>query len=207
MHHKKLVLFDLDGVLLDSRSNMERAWAEVKTRLGVATSFDEYFSHIGLPFQIILGKLGLAERGEQIETVFRATSSAYLDLAVFYPDVESTLIAMSKSVLELGIVTSKDATRTNAVLDRLPIEFSTVQTPNGECRGKPAPDHFLLAMEEAGVQPVQTVYIGDMEVDFKASQNAGIDYIHAGWGYGKVPDQNCVNVPRISNLLDLFEVE
>lgn len=186
---------------------MEIAWQAVMEQLGVKTHFDDYFALIGRPFQTILEILGLAQRGKEIEYVFRTTSGKHLELVVFYPDVEDTLVSMRKTGLHLGIVTSKDLTRTNAVLERLPFEFSSVQTPNGQCRGKPAPDHFILAMSKAGVQPANTVYVGDMDVDFKAAQNAGIDYIHAGWGYGDLPDPNCVNLTRISDLLNLLKVD
>ena len=45
----KLVLFDLDGVLIDSKENMRCAWI-VKKKFNLKQSFENYFKNIGLPF-------------------------------------------------------------------------------------------------------------------------------------------------------------
>ena len=59
---KKAVLFDLDGVLLNSRPNMELAWLDVQDRLGVTVCFGDYFKNIGRPFKDILAILGLQDQ-------------------------------------------------------------------------------------------------------------------------------------------------
>ena len=53
----KYFIFDLDGVLLDSRSNMKSAWSGVKKEMSINREFKEYEKYIGLPFQKILSKL------------------------------------------------------------------------------------------------------------------------------------------------------
>ena len=55
----KYFIFDLDGVLLDSKSNMEYAWNGVRKEAFVTKQFKEYEKFIGLPFQKILSKLKL----------------------------------------------------------------------------------------------------------------------------------------------------
>jgi len=189
----QLLILDLDGVLVDSRANMETAWNTVRSELGVTTSFDDYFSLIGRPFADILTLLGLSGRHREIETVFRLTSSRNLNLARFYPDVESTLLALRDRGVRFGVVTSKDALRTGAILARLPVEFQSVHTPNGIYRGKPAPDHLLAALAETNTDPAQAVYVGDMEPDAEAATRAGLAYVHAAWGYGTVP-ADCIAV-------------
>lgn len=198
---KKLILFDLDGVLWDSRENMAQSWAEVRTELGVTVSFESYFQHIGAPFGDIMTQLGLARRATEIETVFRVASMKHMDMASFYSGVEFLLERLERGGAKLGIITSKDELRTSAILAMLPVTFDIVRTPDAFTRGKPAPDHLLTAMAYAAIDPVDTVYVGDMDSDFEAARRAQIDYAHASWGYGDVP-AGCTTVLR-----DLKEVE
>jgi len=201
---KRLIAFDLDGVIVDSRGNMECAWNEVQTRLGVHTPFESYFALIGRPFADIISQLGLSPQLKEIEEVYRTTSSHNMDLIQFYPDVEKTLLMLIKAGMRLGMVTSKDAFRTDKILKRLPVEFVTVQTPNGIYRGKPAPDHLMAAMAEANVDPAEAAYIGDMDSDAEAAARAGIDYVHAEWGYGKVPANAFAVARKFSDLPDIL---
>lgn len=181
---KTLILFDLDGVLLDSEDNMRRAWAVVREKAGVANPFEDYFSKIGRPFQDILALMGIREDTRRIEQIYMAASFDFLSDAVFFPGTEATLQELSRRGIKLGVVTSKDEPRTRAVLRQLDVSFATVQSPVGDFRGKPAPDYLLLAMAEAKTDPAECVYVGDMDTDWEAARRAQIDYIHAAWGYG-----------------------
>jgi phosphoglycolate phosphatase len=186
---KRLFLFDLDGVILDSRENMEAAWEEVRKRCRIAVSFEDYFRLIGRPFQEILSLLAIRDGLEEIERVFRMASMNNLGLAAFYDGIEETLVGLEADGVVLGIVTSKDRLRTGAILAKLPVSFQVVQTPNDLHRGKPAPDHLLVAMAEANIDPQETIYIGDMDADYEAATRAGVDYAHASWGYGTAPPE------------------
>ncbi len=183
----KLVLFDLDGVLLDSRENMRLAWGAVRTALKVNVSFETYFAEIGRPFGDIMDRLGLSDQAGEAERIFRAESTRHLARARFYEGAERALQTLAQADRKLGIVTSKDETRTCALLKHLPVIFATVRTPNHNYRGKPAPDHLLVGMAEAHVDPGETLYVGDMAVDAEAARRAGIAYAHAAWGYGEAP--------------------
>lgn len=198
---KKLVLFDLDGVLLNSRANMEFAWGQVREKLAVETPFERYFALIGRPFADIMDLLGLGARAAEIETVFRVSSMEGIDLAAFYPAATDVLAALAGRGVKLGVVTSKDRLRTSAILAKLPVEFTTVQTPDKRFRGKPAPDHLLLAMAEAQADPAETIYVGDMDADYEAACRAGVDYLHASWGYGANPDGRARAVADLPDLL------
>ncbi len=55
----KAVLFDFDGVLIDSLMSMQLSWRSVKNKFGIKNSFDEYSKYIGLPFNEILKRLNI----------------------------------------------------------------------------------------------------------------------------------------------------
>lgn len=201
---KKLILFDLDGVLLDSRANMEQAWSEVRKKTGLEVPFEDYFALIGRPFQDIIQCLGITENIPEIEETYMAASFYFLSKASFYPRTRETLKTLLEQGRKLGIVTSKDAVRTKAVISQLKLDFATIQSPLAPYRGKPAPDHLLLAMAEAGVDPKETIYVGDMETDYQAAVRAGIDYVHASWGYG-FPLDSISSLDSIDQLPDFLQ--
>jgi HAD superfamily hydrolase (TIGR01509 family) len=181
---KKLILFDLDGVLLDSQENMRISWQTLSENLRQGVSFERYFSLIGRPFRDILELLELHENQDAIEEQYMRNSTRCMDVVNFYEGARNFLLTLQSQGRKIGIVTSKDGKRTGILLERLGIHFDTVQTPCSAYRGKPAPDHLLVAMAETGTDPADTIYIGDMDSDCLAAKRAGVDYIHAAWGYG-----------------------
>lgn len=196
---KRLVLFDLDGVLLHSHENMRQAWEVVLAKTDVDRPFEDYFAQIGRPFKDIMQLLGVRGDLERIEKVYMTASFEFLANATFFPGVKEALAEIRDLGVKMGVVTSKDAPRTKAVLAQLDISFASVQSPNGRFRGKPAPDHLLVAMAEAGEDPADTIFVGDMETDWHAACRAGIDYVHAGWGYG----EPLASIPTLESISQL----
>ena len=79
-----------------------------------------------------------------------------------------------------------------------------VPTPNDALKGKPAPDHILYAMSELNMNASDTLYIGDMDVDYEAAKRAQVIYVHALWGYGACNDGNVIKLENITQLLDII---
>ena len=71
MKIKKIFLFDLDGVLIDSKKNMSFAWRSVKKKYDIKISFNKYFEQVGKPFQVILRKIGIHKNIKLIEKNIR----------------------------------------------------------------------------------------------------------------------------------------
>ena len=200
----RLVLFDLDGVLLDSADNMRRSWAVLLEKTGLQIPFDDYFSKIGRPFPDIMEMLGLRSEAERLEKIYMTASFDFLRSATFFPGTEEMLQLLAKERIRTGIVTSKDRPRTSAVLEQLPSQFATVQCPVKGYRGKPAPDYLLLAMAEANCDPAETLFVGDMATDHEAAERAGVSYAHVAWGYGS-PIPSVATLKTWHNLLDLLK--
>ena len=198
---KKLILFDLDGVLINSKRNMQTAWRIVQSEFNLKIPFNDYFSHIGEPFQKILKKINVKNNKEKIENLYRQTSANHIHEVKFYRGVEQTLIKLKKRKFKLGIVTSKDIYRTNAIISKL-VKFDIVSSPKKEFRGKPSPDQLLYSMAKCNCDPHETIYIGDMKVDMEAAKRANIEFIKASWGYGNFKSKYTLN--SFSELDDLI---
>ena len=196
----KTYIFDLDGVLIDSAHMMEQSWNTCMLEHELTQSFSEYFKHIGKPFRDIMKELNV----ENVEAVKHTYDKASLELMEycleFYDGVEDTLREIKKNS-KIAVVTSKTAERTNVILDHLDVEFDYVVSPKKGLRGKPAPDQILFCLAMTQTDPKDAVYIGDMQVDYEAATRAGIDFIHASYGYGKC-DHSVKSIENLNSLLD-----
>lgn len=196
-----LVLFDLDGVLIDSRANMQSAWCAVQEGCGWDTPFEDYFAQIGLPFRAILDSLGLHTQHDLAERLYRERSIATFHQVRVYPGIQALLRRLSRESLATGIVTSKDASRTALAVELLATPFAVIQPPMPHLRGKPEPDQLLAATAALRIPVDATVYVGDMAVDAQSADRAGLAYVHAGWGYGAAP-ADAVVAPSPAALFD-----
>ena len=80
------------------------------------------------------------------------------------------------------------------------IVVSPEDIPSG--RGKPHPDPLLYACIQMGVDPFNSIYIGDMDVDKLAAERAGFHFVYANWGYG---DLKKVQDVWFDNMFDLAD--
>jgi len=171
-------------VLIDSKENMRVSWDFVSKEFNLGISFSSYFSNIGRPFKDILDVLGLTENQPEIEKTFNHKSLEKSDLISTYSGVNELIYDLKKANKKIGIVTSKNKNKTEKFLKKFNLHFDIVETPNKILRGKPYPDHIINAMKVLEYKPCETLYIGDMIVDYQAAESAHVDFLHAGWGYG-----------------------
>lgn len=197
----KLALFDLDGVLLDTKNNMYLSWQEVKKEFNLNVGFDKYFKNIGIPFENILKKIKIKKDIKQIRKVYQKTSIKKFNKIKIYSEVKKTLKILKKKKINIGIVTSKDNTRTLKILRKFKLNFKIIVTPSKKLKGKPFPDQLNQAVKIAGVKKSHAVYIGDMFVDYKAAKNAGIHFIYAAYGYGNKKKIYKYSIRKIEDII------
>ncbi|WP_236043901.1 HAD family hydrolase [Streptomyces pilosus] len=200
----RVLLLDLDGVLVDTRPVMERAWHQVRADHSLHMPFEEYERHLGRPFADIMEQLGLAD-AEPIHLTYSKASTDASHLARQFDGVAEVLHAFAAADWRMGIVTSKPLERATPLLAQLGVPFATVHTPNGVGRGRPAPDPIMLALIDLGADPADALYVGDMAVDQEAASRAGVSYVHAGWGYGTPSSPAAVVAESPKDLLRLVD--
>lgn len=196
MKEKSLYLFDLDGVLIDSKKNMRTSWNLVNKKFGLKIPFKNYFFYIGRDFKDILKKLKIKNKNPYlIEETFKKESLKNLNKCKLYPKVKLVLNQLRKKKIKLGIVTSKDCIRTKKILKKFSLKFNEIRCSNNKFPGKPKPDKILSILKKLKIKKNETVYIGDTMVDKLTAKNAGIDYIHASYGYSlnKINHKNRIN--------------
>ena len=178
-------IFDLDGVILNSNSNMNKSWTKTSKDFGLNIKFSSYKKFIGLPFKIILKKLKVKDKFLEIEKYYKDQSIKNSNNLKLFSGVKKTLHILKKKKIQFSIVTSKDLERSKKILKRFKINPSSLHCPNAHFRGKPYADHLNHAIKKNKFNKQLTCYVGDTHVDYLSSKNARIDFIFVTYGFGK----------------------
>lgn len=182
-HKKKLVLFDLDGVLFDSKKNMKYSWDLTTKRFNLRIPFRKYFYFIGRPFKDLLKLLKIRRNLSSIEKSFSNISKKNFHKIKIYPGAKKVLSYLAKKNIIIGIVTSKDKLRTKKILRKFNIKIKIVQCPEKGMKGKPHPDQINKILKNTKIRRNNCVYVGDTKVDQLTAKAAKIDFLFAKYGY------------------------
>ena len=183
---KKILIFDLDGVIIDSKKNMQISWSEVQKKFFLNhISFETCFKNIGKPFYEILKSIGLKNNFSSISKVYQNTSLKNQEEITYYKNTIEVLKEFKKKNFVLSILTSKDVKRTKNFLKNNLSLFKYIQCDDKRSKGKPYPDKIYKIIKLLNVQKEDCVYIGDTYIDYLTAKNSGIDFVFASWGYGK----------------------
>ena len=182
----KAVLFDFDGVLIDSLPAMQFAWNSVREKYSVKSTFIEFSQFIGIPFLEILKNLGIEkDLFEDIKDHYSKKSSEYRFKIKLNPQAKLILSWLNEKKISTAIVTSKDMRRTKELVEMFNLNVSTIVTPELTKRGKPYPDPIYFASNSLSREIEETLFIGDMISDMNAAKNAKCHFLFYSLGYEK----------------------
>lgn len=182
---KKLLIFDVDGVLIDSKKNMELSWKKVQHEHSLyKISFENYFKHVGKPFFVILKLIGVKTNYEKIRKTYQIESIKHQNKIRYYDKTIETLKKLKKKNYNLNIVTSKDFYRTKKFLGKNINLFNKIECDNKRTKGKPHPDKINKIIRQLKFEKEDCIYIGDTNIDYLTAKNSNIDFVFAEWGYG-----------------------
>ena len=179
------LVFDLDGVLIDSievmRKAFERAY-EVTVGPGPAP-FAEYLHHLGRHMPETLAIMGLPADMYQPFVRFSRELVHLVPVHSFAPEL---LAGLRERGLRLAVATGKthdracQVLRATGLLDLL----DEVVGSDEVAHSKPAPDIVRLALARLGLSPSDALMIGDSPLDLQAGRAAGTRTVAALWGQG-----------------------
>ncbi|MFI8520809.1 HAD-IA family hydrolase [Streptomyces sp. NPDC085481] len=186
-HHptvpRQAVVFDLDGVIVDSFAVMGEAFSLAYAEVvgdGPAP-FEEYQRHQGRYFPDIMRIMGLPL---EMEEPFVRESYRLAEHVQVYDGVVDVLRTLNERGLRLAIATGKSGERARSLLDVLGLlpYFAHVIGSDEVPRPKPAPDIVRRALELLDVPADRAVMIGDAPTDLASAQGAGVTSVAALWG-------------------------
>ena len=182
-HKTKLLIFDLDGVLINSKPNMRKSLKMTSKKLNLSLSFQEYEKHIGLPFKKILINMKIKKDFDKIKKNYEFFSTQ--NLKNIKIDKKKVLILKSLyKECNLAVFTSKSRIRSKIILNRYNF-IDYLITADDVKNGKPHPEGLLKIIKKFKKNRKKVLFIGDSIYDYKASKLAKIQYLHASWGYQK----------------------
>ncbi|MBU0515001.1 MAG: HAD family phosphatase [Proteobacteria bacterium] len=186
MSSLKAVLFDLDGVILDSMWAHVASWQAVFGRRGLTVSAQFIYENEGaLGRDVVEGLFRSAGRRlgtGQLAVLFEEQISLYLDRFVArvkpYPDALDTVAGLKGQGLELALVTSS---RRPVVRAGLPAEladqFDVIVTADMVSRFKPDPEPYLKGLEELGVEASSGVAVENAPAGIASAHGAGLEVL------------------------------
>lgn len=189
----QVVLFDLDGTLLDSLDDLHAAVNFVleKYRLPIRTR-DEVRAFIGNGIVKLMERsVGAGMRSmvnlDDVVTDFKAYYGAHCqEKTKPYDGVMELLANLKKAGVKVGVVSNKAHFATAQLCEHYfgdLVDVAIGENEAGGVRKKPAPDSVFAAIEAVGgVDSSCVVYVGDSEVDIQTAMNAGVDCISVCWG-------------------------
>lgn len=202
------ILFDFDGVLIDSLPVMSRAWSEVQSTFDIVQPFTAYQNYIGIPFENILTELNIdSSLYSEIKQIYSKASETHIHLIRTMPYAKQLLSDLLTLKYNIALVTSKDYDRTMSLINHLDLPITVCITPESTLRGKPYPDPIYKALDTLGECTSTSLFIGDMITDMQAAKAARVYYAHFNGGY----QPNNTQLPityglSIDSLSDLYQL-
>jgi phosphoglycolate phosphatase len=189
-----LLIFDLDGTLIDSRLDLANAVNAMRSHLGMSLLAIELISSYvgnGAP---LLVRRALGERATEPElqealAFFMEYYGAHdLDYTTLYPGVHESLDRFRDAGKRMAVLTNKPTPMSRHILEGLGVgaHFFRILGGNSFEQKKPHPIGVETLMREAGVDRGRTMMVGDSSVDVATARNAGIAC--CGVTYGFQPD-------------------
>lgn len=190
---RRLVIFDVDGTLVDSQAHILASMAGAFAALGrPAPAREEALAVVGLSLPLALGRLApwadAAETEALVEAykaTFQAVRGADAGASPLYPGTRAMLGALAAEPGTLmGLATGKSRRGLDHVIAQhaLSAFFATTQVADDH-PSKPHPGMLLAALAETGVAPGAAAMVGDTAYDIEMGRAAGVRTVAVSWGY------------------------
>lgn len=199
---KKLLIFDLDGTLLDTLDDLRNSVNyALKLYNYPERTLEQIRNSVGNGFARLVST-SLPEGAANGEDVLKNAREYYAEhFCVETKPYDGILPLLGRLKAEghrLAIVSNKPDEMLQSLYRRFFSEL--VEYAAGEIVGiprKPQPDPVYRAMAYFGMEKQDTVYIGDSEVDYQTSINSGVKPIIVGWGFRRESELRAAGVDRI----------
>lgn len=189
----KLVLFDLDGTLLDTLDDLSEAVNHaMKLRGFPLHTRSEYMNMVGNGVHNLIIR-ALPDSQKEDEALvdaaladFKAYYTAHIDVHTLpYPGMQELLSQLHREGVLVAVASNKFQEGTEFLIEKFfhGIPFVAVLGNRPGFPLKPDPEIVGEVLRKAGVEKEEAVMVGDSFTDMKTAENGNISFIAVGWGY------------------------
>lgn len=207
-----LIIFDLDGTILDTLGDLTDACNAALEKHGYPThTSEEVRTFIGNGVSSLI-RLALPEGTDsmihrEVLADFKAWYFSHLNIKTRpYPGIPEML----RKLRETGIHVAVNSNKIDpATCELCRTHFAeTVEFALGEREGvakKPNPAGAKIIMEKFGALPENTLYVGDSSTDLETAANAGLDCAWVSWGFRHRSELGDINIPHAFDDIESLE--
>jgi phosphoglycolate phosphatase len=204
-----LLIFDLDGTLVDSKLDLAQAVNATRSHMGMtALDNERVYSYVGNGAPVLIRRAMGAQATEPqvqeaLEFFLEYYREHYLDFTTLYPGVRQALDRLRDAGKRMAVLTNKPVRISRAILEGLGVagHFFQVYGGNSFDLKKPDPIGVAALMKETGIPAERCLMIGDSSVDIQTARNAGV--ASCGVTYGFQPET--LADPAPDRLVDRME--
>ena len=172
------VIFDLDGVLIDSEALQYRAYSAVLARFGISVSLEEYAAHwiaAGQGPEYVIRTHGLQMHPDELRALKQPVYHDILQREVTLMPGAAAALARLQPHFALAVATNSNRQDVSFVIDRFDLRrfFTAIVTREDYRDAKPQPDAFLAAATRLQVTPGACVVVEDAYRGVVAARRAG----------------------------------
>jgi phosphoglycolate phosphatase len=186
-----LLVFDLDGTLIDSKLDLANAANATRAHMGLdALSHELIYSYVGNGAPVLIRRvLGPAASEEEVQNALQFFIAYYhehrLDHTRLYDGVRESLDRFLERGMRLAVLTNKPVRISTLILEGLGVgsHFFRVYGGNSFEQKKPHPIGVERLLEEAGIERSRALMVGDSAVDVRTARNAGIPVCGVTYGF------------------------
>ncbi len=186
-----LIIFDLDGTLIDSSQDLAISMNATREHFGMLPIDPELiYSYVGNGAAVLVRRaLGPDASPELLASALDFFLKFYRTHALQhtrpYPGVEQAVERLSEAGHALAVLTNKPVRISSDILAALRLQSRFMRVYGGDsfaCK-KPDPVGITTLMTEAGASVSQTLMVGDSGVDIRTARNAGVRSCGVMWGF------------------------
>jgi len=190
----RLVIFDVDGTLIDSQAHILAAMARAFDGVGLPVpDRGAVLGVVGLSLPVLVDQLAPAADATTQARIIEGYKQGFADLRTegeagmspLYPGARAALDALAgRGDILLAVATGKSRRGMAHVIEmhRLEGVFHSVQTADDH-PSKPSPEMIRACLMETGVDGRDAAILGDTAFDMEMGRNAGVHPIGVAWGY------------------------
>ena len=210
-----LLIFDLDGTLIDSKQDLANSVNAARAHLGLSPIEDELvYSYVGSGAPVLIRRaLGPQASEEDVLEALEFFLSYYrehmLECTRLYPGVREALDRLLAEKVKMAVLTNKPVRFSQAIVEGLGVggHFVRVYGGNSFEHKKPHPIGVETLLAECAILREQAMMVGDSAVDVRTARNAGIQACGVTYGFqpeGFEEDPPDVLVNRMEELAELI---